>query len=283
MFAPEDHRLLDFGRGRKLERFRQYVVDRPCPAADACRPVHPELWSRADARYQRSSVDAGTWQSSRPAPKNWTVSHESIVFELCCTERGQIGLFAEQAENWVWIAQRVRQAARPVRVLNLFAYTGGSTLAAAAAGAHVVHVDAARSSVAWARRNARHSGLADAPIRWIVEDAMKFAGREVRRGNQYDAVILDPPTYGHGPKGQAWKIRDHLMPLLRVCGALTAQHRRFVLLTCHSPGYGPAELSACMSDALFGHCDRGVVAAPLFLRTADGRRLPSGVAARWPK
>jgi 23S rRNA (cytosine1962-C5)-methyltransferase len=167
--------------------------------------------------------------------------------------------------------------------LNLFAYTGGGTLAAAAAGAEVTHIDAASSVVSRARRNAELSGLSTATIRWIVEDALKFCRREVKRGNRYDAVILDPPTYGHGPKGEAWKIGEHLLPLLELCGELTAESRAFVLVTCHSPGIGAAELSAYLSEGIFGHCGQPPKAGELHLETAEGRRLPSGVFARWPR
>jgi 23S rRNA (cytosine1962-C5)-methyltransferase len=169
-----------------------------------------------------------------------------------------------------------------LRVLNLFAYTGGSTLATAAAGAEVVHVDAARGMVERARRNAEQSGLGEKSIRWIVEDATKFARRELKRGNQYDAVILDPPSYGHGPGGEAWKISDGLLPLLKVCGQLTAERRAFVLVTCHTPGIGRAELAAYLAEGIFGSCAQPPAAGELFLQTRDGRRLPSGVFARWP-
>ena len=168
-------------------------------------------------------------------------------------------------------------------IMEVFAYTGGSTLSAAAAGGHVVHVDAARNLVAWASRNANHSKLTDAPIRWIAEDARKFVQREVRRGNHYDAVILDPPTYGHGPTGEVWQIGKHLTALLEACRDLTAPRRAFVLLTCHSPGYGPAELSAYLSDVFFGHCQAGVVGRALTLYTTDRRCLPAGAVARWPE
>ena len=282
MFDTTGYELLDFGNGRRLERFGAVALDRPCPAAQSVRPCQEALWRKADGRFDRDVADRGVWNWRGPMPKVWTVSGQDITFELKCTAHGQVGLFAEQAENWNWIARQVRRSAEPLRVLNLFAYTGGSTLAAAAAGAQVVHVDAARNVVSWARRNAELSGLADAPIRWIVEDARRFVARERRRGSQYDAVILDPPSYGHGPQGQAWELRKDLQPLLRACAPLTSSRRAFLLLTCHSPGYGPAELSACLADAIFGHCGAGVIARTLQLSTADGRRLPSGVMSRWP-
>ena len=164
------------------------------------------------------------------------------VLELKRTNFGHLGLFPEQAANWPWIAEQVASAPA-MRVLNLFAYTGGSTLAAAAAGAEVVHVDAAKNIVAWARRNAALSGLADAPIHWIAEDALKFVKRELRRENRYDAVILDPPSYGHGAHGEVWRLSQHLPRLLELCGQLTAGRRRFMLLTCHTPDFEPARLA----------------------------------------
>jgi 23S rRNA (cytosine1962-C5)-methyltransferase len=203
--------------------------------------------------------------------------------QLDALPSGQVGVFPEQRENWEWLGRQVARAkanaehAQRLRVLNLFAYTGASTLAAAAAGAEVVHIDAAQNIVDRARENAALSGLADRPIRWIAEDALKFCRREVKRGNKYDAVILDPPSYGHGPKREPWKIGEHLLPLLQLCGALTAEHRAFVIVTCHSPGIGPAELAAYLSDGLFGHCGQPPATGDLFLETADGRRLPSGV------
>ncbi|MDA1051669.1 MAG: class I SAM-dependent methyltransferase [Planctomycetota bacterium] len=215
-------------------------------------------------------------------PSTWTIKHGELVFELQPTPFGHVGVFPEQAANWDWIAKQVARESRPLRVLNLFAYTGGSTLAAAAAGAEVVHVDSAKNTVAWARRNAELSGLSEKPIRWIAEDAKKFAARELRRGNRYDAVILDPPSYGHGAKGETWKITRDLHPLLTTCAKLTEGHRAFMLLTCHSPGFESPEVEAILADAVFGTCQAGATARPLTLTCIDGRQLPSGVVARWP-
>ncbi len=283
MLASDQYQLLDFGSGRKLERFGAYVLDRLAPAADHARPTNPAAWPTATARYRRTTPDMGVWQPRAELPEAWSVSTSSFVMELRPTPFGHIGIFPEQADNWEWITQRIRRAGRPLRVLNLFAYTGGSTLAAAAAGASVVHVDAAMNTVAWARRNAELSGLAEAPIRWIVEDAHKFAARELRRGNHYDAVILDPPTYGHGPKGEEWKIARDLPRLLQLCAQLTEGHRSFILLTCHSPGFEPPEVEALLADCVFGSCQFGATARSLSIVCVDGRQLPSGVVARWPK
>lgn len=289
------YQLLDFGQGRKLERFGEVVIDRPCPAAEGVRAANAALWRSAEARFEGSRTGDGKWSpvAEKWVPAEWWFTHDGkggkFRLRLDALPSGQIGVFPEQRENWEWIARQVGRAkpqaddAALLKVLNLFAYTGGSTLAAAVAGAEVVHVDAARSVVERARANAETSGLADRPIRWIVEDAVKFCQREVKRGNQYDAVILDPPTYGHGPKGESWKVSEHLLPLLELCGELTSERRAFVLVTCHSPGIGPAELGAYLADGVFGHCGQPPATGELFLATADGRRLPSGVFARWPR
>lgn len=278
--------MLDFGNGRRLERFGEVVLDRVCPAAETAKVADRSEWPKAAARFQRTrqrdGTDAGRWHFNQDVPECWQIHHGEFRLELRLTPFGHVGVFPEQAANWDWIARRVHAARRRLKILNLFAYTGGSTLAAAAAGAEVVHVDAAKNVVAWARRNAELSGLADHPIRWIAEDARRFVRRELRRGNRYDAVILDPPSYGHGPKGEVWKIERHLLPLLAACGELTAGQRAFLLLSCHSPNFGPAELEACFADAVFGHCQSGLQAKPLFLESTDGRRLSSGCLARWP-
>lgn len=283
MFSSDQYQLLDVGDGRRLERFGPHILDRPAPAAAGLSRQRPALWKEADARFERQGAASGVWTRRRAMPESWRIQHDLLVFELKCTDSGAIGVYPEQAMNWDWIASEVRRADRTLKVLNLFAYSGGSTLAAAAAGAEVVHVDAARSVVNWARQNAERAGLKSAPIRWIVEDARRFVEREVRRGNQYDAVILDPPTYGHGPKAQPWKLLEHLAGLLRSARELTRQQRAFILLTCHAPGVGPPELGAMLSDNLLGQRQSGVFSQRLFLANAAGQRLASGVVARWPE
>ena len=281
MFAPDQYELIDFGEGRRLERFGDFVFDRPCPVAEHDAVSGTAAWKAADARFERGDKE-GAWSTKRELPDRWNIRHVSAVLELKRTPFGHVGIFAEQAENWDWIAARVAAAGRPLKVLNLFAYTGGSTLAAAAAGAEVTHVDAAKNIVAWARRNAEHSGLAEAPIRWITDDATKFCKREVRRSAQYDAVILDPPSYGHGARGEVWRLTRHLPRLLKLCAELTSESRAFLLLTCHTPDVTAADLEAYLADAVFGHCGAGVVARPLRIESAAGRPLPSGLVARWP-
>lgn len=282
MFPPDQYELLDFGQGRKLERFGQLVLDRPAPAVTGVDMSHAQLWTSADARYARHDASRGVWTLRGKPPASWYLRHAALVLELRRTPSGAVGVFPEQAENWGWIDRQVRRCGGTVNVLNLFAYTGASTLAAAAAGAAVVHVDAARPVVSWARHNAGLSHLAQAPIRWIVDDARKFVERELRRGKQYHGVILDPPTYGHGAQAEPWQLESDLHELLIACGRLTRESRAFMLLTCHTPTCGPAELEAMLADAVFGHCQSGVVAQALTVQTCDGRSLPSGVVARWP-
>jgi 23S rRNA (cytosine1962-C5)-methyltransferase len=285
MPISDQYELLDFGAGRKLERFGPWVVDRPSPAARDHAPKRPELWSQAAARYERSEGQRGSWTPAVEIASEWQVSCGPFALELKLTEHGQVGLFPEQANNWIWIAEQVRAVAAPIKVLNLFAYTGASTLTAAAAGAEVTHVDAAAGVVAWARRNAQLSGLSEAPIRWITEDARKFVRRELKRGNHYDAVILDPPSYGHGPGGEAWKLEEHLVELLTMCEKLTAGRRQFMLLTCHSGelAFGPALLKHTI-DCLPELREHGRLSgADMRLRSASGDWLHCGAAVNFSR
>jgi 23S rRNA (cytosine1962-C5)-methyltransferase len=306
-----DYELLDFGRGRKLERFGEYVLDRPA-IGHAEDPVEqPELWSRAMARFEidasaRASAmggQRGKWkpnarrspgmaipglgeglvgQTMLSLPERWTIACGGLRLELKPTAFGHIGLFPEQIENWRWIARQLREPSRQrqaserwPKILNLFAHTGGSTLTAAAAGAEVVHVDSARGAVTWARRNAELSGLTEAPIRWIVEDAVRFVRRELARCNGYDAVILDPPSYGHGAAGETWKLERDLPELLAACAKLTSGRLRFALLTCHSPAATPPVAAQWLGEAM----NAGAEGRELSLTTSTGRQLPAGVVA----
>ena len=281
MANTSQYELVDFGAGRKLERFGPYLVDRPCPSAERIKQHAPSLWDKADARFERSGADRGQWTLATGFPDSWTVNLGRLRLELRAAATGQVGFFPEQLGNWTWVEKHLAAGKDAPRVLNLFGYTGGASLAAAAAGAEVVHVDSAKPAVSWARRNAAHSHLDEAPIRWIVDDATKFVQREIRRGNNYDAVILDPPSYGHGPKGQAWKIGQHLEGLLGDCAELVGDRARLLLLTCHTPDWGLERLRDLLIRG-FPTCDqRGIKASRLHIRTADGRSLPSGTAVRW--
>jgi 23S rRNA (cytosine1962-C5)-methyltransferase len=296
MFDSADYELLDFGAGRKLERFASTVLDRPSPAAGKVQPSNPQLWSTADARFEldaspKSGPVRGRWKVNCDPPMPWTIGHGAARLELKLTDFGHVGVFPEQGTMWDWIAVQAEATRHPypnplpkgegeIRVLNLFAYTGGSTIAAAAVGAAITHVDAARNVVDWARRNAQHSGLSAAPIRWIADDALSFAKRELKRGRHYDGMILDPPSYGHGPGGETWKIDDHLPELLSICCELTAREPRFVLLTSHAADYDPPRLAGMLVEAGFEKDADRMESGELSLATRDGRSLLSGTFAR---
>ena len=278
----DDYELLDFGDARRLERFGPAVLDRPCPAAEGVRRASPRAWARATARFDRAEGETGGWTPKATPWSPWEFTCEALRLELRATDFGHVGLFPEHRTTWGWIGQSIRHADRPLKVLNLFAYTGGATLAAAACGAEVVHVDAARSVVQWARRNAALSGLTEAPIRWIVEDAAKFTAREVKRGARYDGVILDPPSYGHGPSGRPWKIEEHLPALLATCGRLIAESSGFVLLTCHTTGYDGDVLADLLAEHKLAARGVAIRRGELVSRTSAGRELPSGSYAWLP-
>jgi 23S rRNA (cytosine1962-C5)-methyltransferase len=277
-----DYQLIDAGAGRKLERFGAHVLDRPAPAAVSARR-DPALWEQAVARFERGAGGQGQWTFARTVAPVWAMRCGHLTFELKFAKYGQVGLFPEQMDEWAWIAQQTCAASGTPRILNLFAHTGGSTLAAAAAGAEVTHVDAASSAVAWARRNAEASDLADRPIRWITEDAVKFARRELRRGRKYDAVILDPPSYGHGPHGESWKLQERLAELVELCLDLLSRDRLFVLLTSHSGELATATglLKGVLTAAPRLRDGGTLSASDMILTAKSGARLHSGACVRW--
>ncbi len=217
----------------------------------------------------------------RSLPDSFTLSLGPIKLKIKLTDFGHLGFFPEQQEPWQWIARQIREAGRPVNVLNLFAYTGGSTLVAAGAGATVCHLDSAKGVVSWARENAALSGLAGRPVRWIVEDVLKFVRRERRRKRRYDAIILDPPSFGRGTKGEVWKIERDLPALLRECRPLLSDRPLFVLLTSHSPGLTPLVLHNLLADMMAGHADHIAMGEMTLTESGSGRRFPSGSYARW--
>jgi 23S rRNA (cytosine1962-C5)-methyltransferase len=282
--------LIDVGGGARLERFATRVTDRPHPGALGGRE-EAAAWRDADLRYDRERG----WTGSADVAAAWPIELDGLTLELKATEAGQVGLFPEHAAMLPWLRDQVIQAAaageplsagattpdpKPPSVLHLFSYTGLATLAMAATGAAVVHVDASRPTVAWARRNAGLSGLADRPVRWIVDDAVGFTQREVRRGRRYAGIVLDPPSYGHGPGSGAWRIEDDLPGLLAATARLL-EPSGFVLLTAHSPGFEVDRLATELARA-FGRRTGDLDAGPLHLETADDRRLELGAFARIP-
>ncbi|HIV09963.1 MAG TPA: class I SAM-dependent methyltransferase [Candidatus Spyradenecus faecavium] len=272
------YELLDSGNGAKLERFGEVVLARPCAQA-VWQPQRPARWKDADATFDRE--EGNRWHGRSRLPKEWAIDVDGTRFRLSGTDFGHLGIFPEQRAQWAWIRETVAAAHRPLRVLNLFAYSGGSTLAAARAGAEVCHLDASKGMVQWARANAALNGLESHPIRWIVDDAHKFLNREVRRGRRYDGIILDPPTYGRGGNGETYKIERDLTETLRLCRALLSDAPRFLLLSAHTPGHTPVVLSNVLTQALRGL--GGAVSAGEMLLTGapDVFPLPSGAYARW--
>ena len=289
MDNPGGYELLDVGDGARLERFGERIIDRPHPAALGARR-EPGAWSTADLRFDRD----GGWTGSRLDQGPWPLTVDGLTLELRPTEAGQVGIFPEHLHMLDWLRAAVRDyegatkgatsgadgvASPPPSVLHLFAYTGLATLALAAAGATVTHVDSARPTVAWARRNAQLAGLAERPIRWIVDDALAFAEREVRRGRRYSGLVLDPPSYGHGPTGRPWRLADHVERLLETCARLV-ESAGFVLLTAHTPGYEGDVLASMLGRAV----DRPAAVVEhgeLVLRSRAGHRLELGGFARW--
>ena len=269
------YELLDAGDGRRLERFGDVVIDRP--AGDAVEaPLDSSAWDAADLRYERYH---GWSATVGDVPASWEIGDGDLRLELRPTPTGQVGLFPEQAQNRAWVRDVVASSGEAVSVLNLFAYTGAMTLSAAAGGAAVTHVDGARPAIGWARRNAALSGLADRPIRWIVDDSEAFVAREGRRKRRYDGVVLDPPSYGHGAGGRSWKLADRLPDLLAGCATLTGPRPAFVLLTAHTPGFWSGRLADELADA-FRRPVADVDAGELELRARSGAHLRLGAYAR---
>ena len=284
MTNASDYALLDSGNGRKLERFGAYVLTRPCAQAIWRPRLPPAEWEAAHAAFDRES--GNRWHSRERLPDEWNVEVDALRFRLSGTDFGHLGIFPEQRESWRWIGERV-QAARgaaaqePVRVLNLFAYSGGSTLAAARAGAEVCHLDASAGMVEWARANAALNALEQAPIRWIVDDAHKFLARELRRGRRYEGLILDPPSFGRGAKGEVYKIERDLPQTLDLCRQLFSAAPRFLLLSAHTPGITPAVLENLLAER-FEDVPGRLASGEMALAGAAGvRPLPSGCMARW--
>ena len=277
------YQLLDAGNGAKLEQVGLYRLVRPAPQA-LWHPSYPlEVWDTAVAWYHRQSSGGGTWTYTSKLPPTWVVTYCDLTLKVRLTDFGHLGFFAEHGPHWQWLHQYVQDAKRPIRLLNAFAYTGGMSLAAAAAGASVVHLDAAEGMVIWARDNAQLSGLAEARIRWVVEDVTKFLTREVRRGNKYDAIVLDPPSFGRGSKGEVWKLERDLPALLDLCRQVLSDEPLCVLLSAHTPGVTPLVLTHLLTDMLENH--RGLLTSmEMVIPHSDGTRvLPSGALARWSR
>ncbi len=278
----KDYEILDTSGGEKLERWDKYLLVRPDPQVIWKTDKKHPGWKKKNGHYHRSSKGGGEWEFFH-LPEQWSVHYRELTFQLKPFSFKHTGLFPEQAVNWDWCAERIRKAGRPVKVLNLFAYTGGATLAAAAAGAQVTHVDASKGMVNWAKENAASSGLSDRPIRWLVDDCVKFVEREIRRGNHYDAIIMDPPSYGRGPKGEIWKIEESIFPFIQLCEKLLSDDPIFFLINSYTTGLAPAVLTYMLSTVLKGY-DGQVEAQEIGIPvTSTGLVLPCGASGRWWK
>lgn len=238
----KDYEVLDTSNGEKLERWGDYFLVRPDPQVLWDTPKKLRQWKKPNGHYHRSHKGGGQWEFF-DLPKTWDIQYKELKFHLQPFSFKHTGLFPEQAVNWDWFSDKIRKANRPIKVLNLFAYTGGATLAAAAAGASVTHVDASKGMVNWAKENAQLSGLREKPIRWLVDDCVKFVEREIRRGNHYDGIIMDPPSYGRGPKGEIWKIEEKIYPFIELCTKILSDDPLFFLVNSYTTGLQPAVLT----------------------------------------
>ncbi len=280
----KDYRLIDSGGGEKLEYWGKQVLRRPDPQAIWTEKDRTPLWNNADAVYHRSKSGGGSWEiKNKNMPDRWQVKYNDLVFNIKPMGFKHTGLFPEQAVNWDWFGQLIKNSNRPIRVLNLFAYTGGATVAALAAGADVVHVDASKGMVSWAKENVISSGLGDRNVRYIVDDVKKFVAREIRRGREYDAVIMDPPSYGRGPSGELWKIEDELYPLVLDCVKLLSGKPLFFLINAYTTGLSATILKNSLELALVTKCGGNVTADEIGIpmENKKGMALPCGISCRW--
>ncbi|MBH5317877.1 class I SAM-dependent methyltransferase [Paenibacillus sp. GSMTC-2017] len=277
-----DYEVIDTGEGDKLERWGKYILRRPDPQIIWPIANEAEHWNKVDGHYHRSNSGGGQWNMSSNLPERWTIGYGDLRFHIKPTNFKHTGLFPEQAVNWSWMMDKIRNAGRPIRVLNLFAYSGGATVAAASAGADVCHVDAAKGMVQWAKDNAQLSGLESAPIRYITDDVFKFVQREQRRGRQYDAIIMDPPSYGRGPNGETWKLEENLYPFLQSCTSILSDNPLFLLINSYTTGLSPSVLHnllhMTMKSKYGGQINCGEIGLPI---TKSGLNLPCGILGRW--
>ena len=277
----KEYELLDCGSGEKLERWGDKLLVRPDPQAIWNTPRRHHGWKRPDGRYLRSSAGGGSWEKGR-LPGQWQVRYKNLTFQVKPMNFKHTGLFPEQAVNWEFAQEQIKRAGRPVSVLNLFAYTGAASVACAAAGASVCHVDAAKGMVQWARENARASGLEEAPIRWIVDDCAKFVEREIRRGRRYDAIIMDPPSYGRGPTGEVWKLEDNLYPFVELCAGVLSDEPLFIIINSYTTGLAPSVLTYILETVVSHKFGGRTVSDEIGLPVSEtGLVLPCGATGRW--
>lgn len=280
----KDYELLDCSDGERLERWGDVILIRPDPQVIWKTPKKHPMWKNANARYLRSSTGGGHWEILRKTPDSWRINYKDLSLNVKTMGFKHTGIFPEQAVNWDYTAEIIKKAGRPVRVLNLFSYTGGATVACLKAGAQVVHVDASKGMVAWAKENAAASSVADRPVRWIVDDCIKFVQREIRRGNKYDIIIMDPPSYGRGPGGEVWKLEDEVYSFVELCTKVLSDDPLMVLINSYTTGLSPAVmqyiLGALVVPQFGGEVTGSEIGLPV---TRTGMVLPCGASAIWKK
>lgn len=278
----KDYELIDTADGEKLERWGEYILRRPDPQVIWSAQKSSKVWKNVDAHYHRSNKGGGEWEYKRKLPKRWTISYGPLSFYIEPTGFKHTGLFPEQAVNWKWMMEKIQSAGRPIKVLNMFAYTGGATVACAYAGAQVCHVDASKGMVTWAKENVHLSGLADKPVRYIVDDVMKFVQREKRRGKTYDAIIMDPPSYGRGPNKEVWKIEDSLYGFVEQCLDILSPNPLFFLINSYTAGFSPYVLNNILQSTI-GKKHDGKISCGEIGIPVSGKEivLPCGIYGRW--
>ena len=279
----KDYEVLDTGDGEKLERWGKFLLRRPDPQT-IWPKAEESLWREAHARYHRSERGGGEWEFLTRLPERWTVQFRELRFYVRPTGFKHTGLFPEQAANWIWMSDRIRASGRgDLKVLNLFGYTGGATMACAAAGAHVTHVDAAKGMVLWAKENRELSGIPETACRWIVEDAMRFIQREIRRGSRYDGILMDPPSYGRGPSGEVWKLENELYNLIETSSRLLSDHPLFFLINSYTTGFQASVLSNMLGKCVIRRFGGKADCEELGLPVTTGGVLPCGASGRWER
>ena len=278
----QDYELIDCSGGERLERWGNIVLIRPDPQIIWSTPKNNPLWRKAHARYHRSSSGGGKWEVYKKHPDVWKINFNDLCFQIKPMGFKHTGVFPEQAVNWLFVDEKIRRSKRQLTVLNLFAYTGGATLACANAGAKVCHVDASKGMVQWAKENAAVSGLSDKPVRWIVDDCVKFVQREIRRGNKYDGIIMDPPSYGRGPGGEVWKLEEQLFSLVELCTGVLSDNPEFFLLNSYTTGLSPAVMQYLLGVLVQKKYGGTLSSDEIGLKaTETGLVLPCGSTAIW--
>ena len=276
----KDYEILDMANGEKLERWGNVVLIRPDPQIIWKNKSFPNKWNDANAKYNRSSTGGGSWKYNKKMPENWQIKYKELTFNIKPMGFKHTGLFPEQAVNWDWMISKIKNAKREIKVLNLFAYTGGATVACSYAGASVCHVDSSKGMTAWAKENVASSGLADRPVRFIVDDVVKFVNREIRRGNKYDGIIMDPPSYGRGTNGEVWKFEENIADLVELCSKVLSDDPLFFLINSYTTGISSTVLENILRLNIMkkGKLSHGEVGLPM---TNSKLILPCGIYGRW--